>query len=189
MNYYDIFIADMEFPNRWHLGEIYNIDNWIFRLKMKDVPLQTRHTIELEPDGVEMDYTLASPYGVSVVSQTIKSLLQDIPDVAFMPLTIEGKKTFKSYFGLVVYPHLNCVDESKSDFQKFAPNDPVRPDRADRAGDYNGFFKLVIDPLRVEGHDIFRIVRSGSQLIISQKIKDRFDAAGVTGVVYKPVTD
>lgn len=186
IKYYDIFIDDISFRSRWYLGEIYGIDNWMLRLRMQDIPLRDRQRTKLVQDGVEMDYTLASPYGVSVVSQTIKSLLQDIPDVGFMPLTIEGKHTSKSYFALVVYPHLKCVDETKSDFKKFMPDDPVRPDRA---GDYNGFFKLIIDPLRVEGHDIFRIARSGSQLIISQKIKDRFDAAGVTGVVYKPVTD
>lgn len=186
MKYYDCFIDEITFPNRWYLGKVYDFDNWMFDMRPREVSLHSPQRMKLVQDGVEMDYTLASPYGVSVVSQTIKSLLQDIPDVAFMPLTIEGKHTSKSYFALVVYPHLKCVDETKSDFKKFMPDDPVRPDRA---GDYNGFFKLVIDPLRVEGHDIFRIARSGSQLIISQKIKDRFDAAGVTGVVYKPVTD
>jgi hypothetical protein len=185
MNYYRL-LTDMYFPNRWYLGKIYGIDNWMFDMRPRDVPLEMQHMIQLEPDGAEMDYTSASPYGVSVVSQTIKNLLHDIPDVAFMPLKIEGKVTAKSYYALVVYPHLDCVDEQKSDFKKFLPNDSVRPDRA---GDYNGFFKLVIDPKKAEGHDIFRIARSGVELIISQKIKDRFDAAGVTGVIYQAVTE
>jgi hypothetical protein len=185
MNYYRL-LDDMYFPNRWHLGEIYGIDNWMFKLRMKDVPLETRHTIQLEPNGAEKDYTSAAPYDVSVVSHTIKSLLQDISDVAFMPLDIDGKVTAKSYYALVVYPHLDCVDEQKSDFKKFLPNDPVRPDRA---GDYSSFYNLVIDANKVAGYDVFRIARSRVQIIISQKIKDRFDAAGITGVIYQPVTE
>lgn len=185
MKYYRL-LDDMYFTNRWYLGEIYAIDNWMLKLRMQDAPLHMVQQMKLVQEGVEKDYTEASPYGVSVVSQSIKDLLKDIPDVAFMPLIIEGKNTIKSYYALVVYPHLNCVDESKSDFQRFTPNDPVRPDRA---GDYNGFIKLVIDPVQAKGYDIFRIAKSRVELIISQKIKDRFDAAGVTGVVYKPVTD
>lgn len=184
--YYDIFIDDINFPSRWYLGKIYDLDNWMIDMRPLEAPLHTKQSMKLVQDGVEMDYTLADPYSVSVVSQTIKDLLSDIPDVAFMPLEINGKVTITSYYALVVYPRLDCVDEQKSDFQKFTPDDPVRPDRA---GDYHGFLKLVIDPKKVGSHDILRIARGGPQLIISQKIKDRFDAAGVTGVTYQPVTE
>lgn len=186
MKYYDIFIDNINFPSRWYLGEIYGFDNWMLALRMQDVSLDLFHRIKLTQVGVEMDYTLTSPYNVSIVSQTIKDILQDVTDVAFMPLVIEGKVTTMPYYALVVYPQLDCVDEEKSDFKKFLPNDPVRPDRA---GDYNGFFKLIIDPRRVGTHEIFRIARSVTQLVISQKIKDRFEAVGVTGVVYKLVTE
>lgn len=68
----------------------------------------------------------------------------------------------------------------------FTPDDPVRPDLA---GEYSGFFKLVIDNAKANasGHGIFRLARFNVAIIVSAQIKSTLETAECTGTEFAHV--
>ena len=57
-------------------------------------------------------------------------------------------------FLMIIETQIDCVDEERSDFDKYDFDDPVRPDLA---GNYRSFFNLVVDPARIGPHHVFRL--------------------------------
>ena len=76
------------------------------------------------------------------------------------------------------------MDESKSVFEKWQADDPVRPDLA---GQYKGIYKLYIDPNRVKQNTIFRLGKSDDIIIINENFKNHFEKSGITGIKFKEV--
>ena len=183
MKYYQL-TDDINFPHRWYLGEIIDAeDNWQFILngKVDESSLKIPFHIRVYQDGLSTDYTENGAFNIPIVSERVKLQLGGIENLQFIPVVIEGKRTDLGYFIMVVGIKLDCVDEKLSEFGKFAVNDPVRPDLA---GQYSWFTKLIIDPQRVNGENIFRIGRTSSYLVVSEKVKDAFEDIGVTGAKF-----
>lgn len=87
---------------------------------------------------------------------------------------------------MVIEPKVECVDESRSEFKLLTPDDPVRPDLA---GEYSGFFKLVIDKAKASasGHSIFRVARFNVAIIVSAQMKSAIETAKCTGTEFAEV--
>lgn len=79
---------------------------------------------------------------------------------------------------------VDCVDESRSEFERFERDDPVRPDIA---GQYRAFAKLALDGGKVGSWHTFRIGGFGAALIVSEEVKSRLERAGVTDVIFEQV--
>ena len=90
-----------------------------------------------------------------------------------------------SYHLLHFWDVADCFDEEGSSFEVIPKDDPIRPDQA---GNYRSVTRLVIDPKRTEGKHIFRIARLGGRVIVSEKVKKRFEAKKVQGAVFECVT-
>ena len=101
-----------------------------------------------------------------------------------MSAKVDGFQQKTPYYILHVWDVVDCVDEELSKFERYQVDDPVRPDLA---GNYSAFFKLVVSPSRAQGKHIFRLARSGPEVIVSEEVKRRFEAAGVTGAVFESV--
>ena len=147
---YFLLRQNVEHPNKWFLGDVRHLDNWLFRDPPVEYMEPGTYTLDVKFDGEETDYTLAGYASVPIVSAKVKEALAGIPEVdepyyhvVIEPMNIEGKDVQQNYFVMIIETQLDCVDESKSDFKKYVVNDPVRPDRA---GEYSAFFNLVIDP-------------------------------------------
>lgn len=181
MIYYRL-MDDINYSNRWYLDEVSEVDNWELYSRVPSV--QHNLAIGIYKDGEEMDFTMSEGYALPVVSSKVKSVLEDLSDVGFIPLTIRDKICKSSYFVMVVKQAVDCVDEDKSEFQKFEDNDPVRPDKA---GDYRGFFNLQINPSKVGNLDIIRIQKFETAIIVSQRVKEKLELAGVSGLTLAPV--
>ncbi|WP_447971890.1 imm11 family protein [Nitrospira sp. M1] len=69
---------------------------------------------------------------------------------------------------MVIKKSVDCVDENKSEFQKFEQNDPVRPDKA---GEYRAFMKLRLDANKIVDVAIFRLAKFETAIIINEHIK------------------
>ena len=176
MSYYRLK-DDIKYPNRWCLGDISEVDNWDLLSKLPD--LKRNLEIELYEEGEEMDFTLSEVYSIPIVSDKVKRELDCFPEVAFLPLTVKRAVSQKPYFAMIVKKALECVDERRSEFQKFEVNDPVRPDKA---GDYRGFMSLKVSPDCIASIDIFRIRRFETAIIISENVKAKLEGVGTTGL-------
>lgn len=181
MKYYELN-DDINFPNRWYLGDILDVDNWTLST---EAPAGFAYlTVELERDGQEIDFTLTEAYSVPIISAKVRAELNDIAGIEFIPVVVLNKQCNDDYFALIISQKIECIDEENSEFQKFEENDPVRPDKA---GDYRAFMKLRLDKNKIVDTDLFRLKKFEIAVIASEKIKDRFETIGTTGIVFKPV--
>jgi hypothetical protein len=183
VKYYRI-IDDINYPQRWHLGDIIEVkDNWPFIYGKKiDVELLVKELhVKIYKDGNPMDYTTSEAYSIPIVSELLKKQLGGVRDLQFIPVKIWDKSIDLRYFIMVATNKLDCVNEELSVFGKFAENDPIRPDLA---GNYSWFTKLIIDEAKAEGKDVFRIAKACHYLIISQRVKDAIEDVNAIGAKF-----
>ncbi len=180
LSYYEL-TDDINFPNRWYLGDIAFSDNWELA---KHLDPKREYEIEVYQDGSEMDYTCNEAYGVSVVSKKFKDALVGVAGITFAKANIIGKSSDSEFYIMAVPKELECINEEESEFQKFEVNDPVRPDKA---GEYRGFFKMVVNPEKCAGINIFRVKGFSISIIVSAEVKKRLESAGVFGAQFKSV--
>lgn len=176
MRYFELN-DDINFPGRWYLGDIANVDNWELSFSWKDD--FDVLDVGLVRNGLEMDFTFTECYRVPVVSLKVKKALEDFHGLSFVPVRINGKICSTDYFILIVNDVVQCVDEKRSEFQKFEENDPVRPDKS---GEYRAFMRLRIDEKSVGEKDVFRLKGFEIAVVISERVKSKLDFIGATGV-------
>lgn len=151
MNYYQINDDFYTFPNQLFITEIKGFSNPTSKKTpselLKEGHTSWVHQTIVKSGYMEVDYT-ESFFGYCIVSQKVKDLIEanQILDVDFIPLELDIKTT-QPYYCMLDLLRFDCVDEVHSEFTRFVENDPVRPDRA---GEYSGFFKLIILKLKYE---------------------------------------
>lgn len=190
MDYY-LLRQDLAVLDKWILGDIRHVDNWKFSDPPDSFMEPAAYVLDVRFDGVELDYTLAGYASAPVLSRKAKDSLVGLPEVdepyknvVFESVVIEGKKTSGSYYIMIVESQADCVDETKSKFEVYTTEDPVRPDLA---GCYRVFYNLVIDGSRVGGKHIFRLKNYLGALVVSSEMKSRFEQAGVVGAIFESV--
>lgn len=184
MNYYRLN-SDVYFPGRWYLSDIggsgiKQVYNWQFSAIGGAVDGEYEQSVS--DDGKEMDFTLTNSFIVPIVSDRMKDILSFVEGVRFMRVAI-AKDTLRQYYIMVVDEFVDCFDESQSIFKVFTPGNPIRPDRV---GDYHSVIKLMVDPARAEGHDIFRIKKYPIVVIVSERVKQALEAQELTGLCFQP---
>lgn len=180
MSYYEL-TDDINFPNRWYLGDVAFADNWAL---LQHIESNREYEVKIYRDGAEMDYTCNEAYGVCIVSKKFKDALAGISGIDFAKANIVGNTSDSEFFIMAVPAELECINEDESEYQKFEVNDPVRPDKA---GEYRGFFKMVVDHNKLGGVDICRVKGFGIAIIVSENIKQRLESSGVLGAKFKYV--
>jgi hypothetical protein len=187
MKYYRL-LDDMLLPNRWNLSAIQEIDNWVIArppMLALDDPLRDKVLkIRLRNTGNALDFSFAGYAGVPVISFKALQALSGLDGFTALVAKVEGFVQETSYYALHVWDVADCVDEKLSRFEKFQVDDPVRPDLA---GQYSAFFDLVVEPDRAEGKHLFRLTGSGNEIIVSEEVKIRLEAAGAVGAVFRSV--
>jgi hypothetical protein len=167
MKYYELW-DNINFYGRWYLGDIIpDTDNWKFTYgsKIDESTLNFDLSIEIYLDGKAMHYTTTEGYAVPIVSYELKKALDFIDDLQFIPVTIEYVK----YYIMVVCSIVDCVDETRSEFDIYEKDDLVRPDKA---GDYKSFYKLKIDETKAKNNKVFRLKRYDIVIVINEEIKN-----------------
>lgn len=190
MKYY-LLREDVQFSERWYLGDIKHCNNWLFINPPAEYMEPCTYTLEVLDEGVNLDFSLAGYASVPILSEKAKDALIGIPDVdepymnvVLEPVTVAGEQPRSHYYVMIVETQLDCVDDARSDFEEYESNDPVRPDRA---GEYRVFLNLVIDPAKVQGKHIFRVKKHLGALIVSEDVKLRLERAGLTGMLFEGV--
>lgn len=172
---------DVYHPNRWYIGDVLFSDNWDLK---HSVDNNKSYEFVVHQSGSEMDFTCSSAFGVCVVSQEFKDSIEGTPGIEFAKANISEGASNTDYYLMAVSNEVTCIDESQSEFDKFEMNDSIRPDLA---GDYSGFFKMVVNPELCAEHEIFRIKGFSCAIIVSRKIKDKIESANLTGCKFESV--
>lgn len=177
---------DVEIPGRWFLksprdSHDSQLDPESFRVARPvkaDVPL----TISIRQLGTPLDWTFAA-FDMPVASARATEILRNLTaqSLEIFPARVEGHEG--DYAVINALNCFKCVDESNSEFLKWTKRDG----RPDKIGHYRQISRLRIDPSLVADADIFRIDGWRIALIVSERIKEAFEAANITGVQYMPV--
>lgn len=182
-DYYRLY-SDMYYPKRWYLGDINVDDDWIF---MKGIPVNEKEfkdlKVEVYEKGEERDFTETDPFAAPIVSEDFAEWLYEyMNEVQLLPVKVPRSK--KKYFILVVKNRIDCVDESRSEFEKYEEGNDIRPDLA---GEYSSIAALKIKP-EVVDKAIFRIDKYEVVIVINGDLKRKLEKAKLTGVVFESVT-
>ena len=182
---------DNNIGERWTLGDINHVDNWLFIDPPVNFMEPGSYSLSVKRCGSEVDYSLAGYASVPVVSAKFRDALLGLPEidqpymnVVFERVVIEGQDTALEYFVMIVETKKDCVNEVLSDCVVFEKDDPVRPDLA---GQYRAFIKLILDGEKAASSHIFRLEKFLSALIVSEEIKRRLNSVGIIGAVYDTV--
>lgn len=172
---------DVHFPNRWYLGDVKHVDNWALVAGRLPPDATSELAVEVYRAGHQMDFTLTEAYGVPIVSAKMRKALGDLPGVRFLNAKVEGEPS-NAYFVMLIESAVDCVDESRSEFEQFTADDPVRPDKA---GQYRAFFSLVLDKAKAgaAGRPIFRLARFEVAIIVNDDVKKAIEKAGISGAL------
>lgn len=183
MDYYRIF-DDIRFPGRWYLGDINVRGPWNLRMGKSLDPEQYKDLeVEIDQQGRSMDLTLTDGRLVPIVSERFVQCLREfMDDVQLFPVKVPG--TTEKFYILVIKNAIDCVDEEKSDFEKFEPGNDIRPDLA---GNYSAIGVLKVDPSRIDRH-IFRIAKYLVAAVVSAEVKDRLEEMQLRGLKFGLVT-
>jgi hypothetical protein len=186
MKYFRI-LDDLYQTNRWFLGEV-NFDHpfefWHYvaagEIKKK---IKEDLIISMREKGSPLDFTMAD-FELLIVNKKTADLFRK-EDVQLISVKIQQFESKEQYFILVIKKEFECVDESNSEFLKFAINDPIRPDRA---GHYRRITKLIIDESKIEKDvEIFRLKKFDVAVIINENLKRKLESNNTKGIKFREV--
>jgi hypothetical protein len=188
LNYWRLLDDIHNFPARWQLGDIHGLNNWSFVYPKNESQesriSDTRLSVEIAKDGDPLDYTMAGYAFVPVVSGKAADILEKVGGVEFYEIDLPSSVELSGYKIMRVLNSVDCLDENESTFRVRQKDDPVRPDLA---GNYYGITHLVLNRARIRGADIFRLNRSVTLLIVSDKVKRLLEDGGVKGASFLPI--
>jgi len=112
----------------------------------------------------------------NLLAEKLKSRIQLIP--------VEVTGTDMKFVILNLLDEIECVDEGNSEFTKYEPSNQMRPDKI---GHYRSFYKLMIDPAKVQGADLFK-VKGWVAVVISEFAKEIIEKYDPRGCAFLKVT-
>lgn len=158
MKYYRLIDELHETENRWFLKSLNLVDEneisvWDFISTEKvEIPENKKLIMSIRNEGRPLDFTFAD-FEVIIVNEKVAYFLDD-DECQLIPVEIEGIENTHSYFVAILLNNIDCVDESKSIFEKWQADDPIRPDLT---GQYKSIYKLVINRSKISKKKIFRL--------------------------------
>lgn len=187
MNRFFRVLADPKATTRWFLkspvgsdGE--QLDSRIFtsgKIFSENLKLQ----LPLRRKGEPVDFNFCD-FDMVVTPRQLNSAIQKIAGNTIQRIPIEIESSKEPYEILNTLDVVSCVDEEKSEFTKWGPNDG----RPDKVGEYRMITKLHIDSEKAKEHVIFRINEWKVALIINSELKKIFEENKITGVVFQDVS-
>jgi len=117
---------------------------------------------------------------VPVVSDAARFAIESVAtqDCEFFPIDLPG--TGKRWHILNAISLVDCFDVDRSVFEEATGEGDER--------EYDSVWKVVIDPVRAAGHDLFRIRGYDLDLIVSERVKVAIESLPRHGVCFTRVT-
>ena len=174
-------IADMENCHPWHLSEPASpdgriLDARIFRYGLPVSDETGPFSISVKNPGQPLKFSFGA-FDYLVVEHRLAMQLESIApsDIELFPATVEGDP---SYAIVNVATQIACIDEEQTIGTKWRADDH----RPDRIGHYRSINKLVVDPSKVGGHEVFRITGQASFLIVSDTVRQLLEREAGPGL-------
>ncbi len=173
---------DMRFKGRWVLGEPTDehgqqVDPWQFEEGRVLQPQGTFQLRQFQP-GRAVDFSTAG-VATPVIHGRFAELfsrLDLLDEVQLFAARVKGQTD--PYFILNVLHVIRCIDDSRcEEVQYYTPSD----NQPEKAGQYRLVAGLKIDPRRVDAKHIFRPWGWPVAMIVSERLKEAMESAGVTG--------
>ncbi len=189
MKYYRLMDELNKPKDRWFLKSLNVVDEnkisvWKFIYPSKvNLSNTEKLKIGIREYGMALDFTFAD-FEVLVVNERVAFFLPD-EECQLIPVEIDGVKNEHSYFIAVLLNSVDCVDESKSVFEKWEANDTVRPDLA---GEFKSIYKLFVDSNKINQNTIFRLGKFNNIIVVNEKLKKQLESNAITGIKFKEVT-
>ena len=176
--------ADATAVSRWHLKAPVDssgreVDPRAFTQGAL-VPCQPPLELPVRRAGDRVDFNLCDfdmvlPAAANIALQALVG-----PAIQRFPVTVEGQQQFEI---LNVCNLVQCIDESQSSFTKWTDSDG----RPEKVGQFRMIVHLKIDPVAAKRCDIFRVAGWHMALIVSDKVRQLFESANVSGIEYERV--
>lgn len=181
--YYRIY-DNVYVPERWHLGLPVDrhgewIDTWQFK-EGKVLNIEGPIRFPVKPTGVALEYSLSM--GVPVVHRRVVSLFESLgieKEVQFIPSEVEGQA--EPWFILNTLQVIKCIDDARCEEVVYWGPEDGEPENV---GEYQNVVGLKVDPAKIGNANIFRTWGWLVALIVSERVKQAMEAAGITGAKF-----
>lgn len=137
-------------------------------------------------EGRPVSFSLGGLGDYFVKRSLIDRLLAALPVGVVQAIPVEIDGVDEPYEILNVLDVVDCVDEEKSEFS-MCPRWTAEDGRPDKVEDYR-IDNLRIDPIRANGHELFRTKGWSVGLVCSERIRDLLISHGVTGIQFTLVS-
>jgi hypothetical protein len=140
--------------------------------------------VKLLKDGLPLDLS-ANSQCTWIASPRARQVLESVAPAAvqYIPLNVPGGS--EPYFIANIIKRVACLDEKMSLVERWQPNNPIRPDLV---GQVSTVIDLHIDPARAAGEHLFRLDEKDFFTLVSKKLKEALEQAGITGLKFQSVT-
>jgi hypothetical protein len=123
-------------------------------------------------------------YGTIFVEEKLGNLLAEKLKLRVQLIPVEVIGTDMKFVILNLLDEIECVDEANSEFTKYEPGNQMRPDKV---GHYRSFYKLMIDPAKAQGADMFN-VKGWVAVVVSAVAKEIIENYDPRGCAFLKVT-
>lgn len=189
MNYYKISV-DVYHADIWYFDDIIGIEpNYNLTYPDDYIGIPNGKLItHVRHGSAETDFTDAGYAFVPCVSERAKNLLLTLPHIEdqldFLHLEICNYSPQQSVYAMVIKLIKYCVDESNSEWRSITIDERKSAQSQGILLKYGPFYKLAIDFNRTDNCDIFRLGGNQTYAIVSQRFKDLWQGAGLTGMSF-----
>ena len=184
--FYEIWFDVDNYPDQWFLdeplaadgGEIDARDFTVGRKYRGPLPV----IVPIGNPGRELAFSFGA-FNMPVGSRGVASAIQKAAgrDVEFFAVDVPASKG--EYLILNALRRLACLDEERSDFTRWGPDD----NRPDRLGRYKMISEIHLDPSRIGRRHIFRLRDATFFLFASDVLKDAIHDIPHLGVEFRSV--
>ena len=133
--------------------------------------------MEVIGPGTPVDFNLPL-YGPLIVNKRCKLILQEllVPEaMQEIPVAIKGAED--EWYGINLLESVDCIDFNLSKAEYYDANHS-------RAGELRSLDRMILDPEKAEGHDLFRVAGWRVAVIASERLMKTFEKAKITGLEY-----
>lgn len=175
----------------WHIGDIAEVaENWQFDL-LDRAPAPINLRARVAHHGAETDFSIGWRSFMFMSERARQAVLAagvSGDEIMFHPVAFDDYTPSQQFYALAIPNVRLCVDEARSEWSPCDYDEGETPVSRGFLRLYGAFFELVIDDAKVAGCDAFRVAGAQHIAIVSDRIKDAFTAAELTGAIFTKVS-